>query len=66
MNAIQLDFLQDVSEVDLLRTQVNMLYERIEKVRKGQYAKIGAQAKEIMDLKERFYVIERALCQTTK
>ena len=35
-----------------------------EKVRKGQFAKIGSNTKEITNLKERLEILERGICQS--
>lgn len=51
------------TEKNILKKEMDELYERCEKVRKGQYAKIGELTKMYNDLKIELDVIKKFLCK---
>jgi capsule polysaccharide export protein KpsE/RkpR len=64
MIAIQLDFTktEEECEIECLRKELDFTYKRLEAVRKGTYARLNDQAKEIEELKIRQNIIERNIC----
>jgi predicted nuclease with TOPRIM domain len=60
---VQLLLFELTTEEKLLQ-KVEELKASNEKVRKGQFAKIGANSKEIANVKERLDVLERGICQS--
>lgn len=59
---IQLELFEQ-DEVTILRHKFNELKDSSDRVRKGQYAKLGDLQKKYDDLVNRMEVIERNLCQ---
>ena len=64
MIAIQLDFLQtdEQSELEALKNELDFTYKRLESVRKGMYARLNEQSKDMEDLKNRLNIIEKNIC----
>jgi predicted nuclease with TOPRIM domain len=54
----------DLTPQEKLRQDFDALKESTEKVRKGQFAKISANQKQINDVKERLEILERGICQS--
>ncbi len=54
----------ELTPEEKLRQEFNALKESSERVRKGQFAKIGSAQKQINDMKERLDILERGICQS--
>lgn len=65
MNAYQLDFFKQDEECRLesLEKSFALVKESCDKVRKSQFAKIGALTKIICELQDRLNIIEKNICQ---
>lgn len=63
MKCEQLLLFEETTEEKLLR-KMNELKDSQDKVRKGQFAKIGSNTKEISNIKERLDILERGICQS--
>lgn len=61
----QLLLFEESLEGKLLR-EVSELKESLNKIRKGQFAKIGELTKKYNDLRQEFDIINAALCQQSK
>ncbi len=60
---IQLEMFQEKSEIEILQTQICMLEKSLDKQRKSLYARNGELHKKLMDLQDRFEIMERMLCK---
>ena len=58
---VQLDFLER-DEITVMNDRISQLKYSCEKVRKGQFAKIGDLQKKYDDLAARMEIIERNIC----
>lgn len=58
---IQLDFFQK-DEMTLMIEQIEKLEQSCEKVRKGQFAKLGALQKKLDDQESRLAILEKYIC----
>lgn len=56
-------FLPRPSELDYMKADFLALKESTEKVRKGQFAKIGTLTKMYLELVERLDILERNICR---
>lgn len=65
MHVYQLDLFKTPEEcrMEALEKEVDRLRISLDRQRKSQFAKIGEQTKEILELRERLDVIERGLCK---
>lgn len=63
MMQIQLDFFEDLTEIEVLEEKFRLLEKSMEKQRKSLFARHGALAKQYMELNNRFDVLERVLCK---
>lgn len=64
--ACQLEFFAtEVSEIDLLKTDVKSVRESNDKVRKSMFARHGELARKYMELHERLQILERNICTGT-
>ncbi len=61
-NYVQLRLFPPTAE-EVLIARVNELEQKLERQRKGQFAKIGRNDKLFRELEERVTIIERGLCQ---
>lgn len=59
---IQLDFFEE-TEISILKAEINELKEKLDRQRKSQFAKIGANTKEILELKADMELIKRNICK---
>jgi hypothetical protein len=59
---IQLTFIEESRE-ERLEREVNALKEQIEKIRKGQYAKIGKLSKMYQEIKQEHEDFKASICQ---
>ncbi len=64
MQVYQLDFFKEPEEsrMDALEKSFAIVKESCDKVRKGQFARIGELKKLIMDIDERLGIIEKNIC----
>ena len=64
MNVYQLDFFKTAEEsrVDALEKSFERVRDSCDKVRKGQFAKIGELNKKITDLEQRLAILEKYIC----
>lgn len=53
------------TEIELLQEEVQRLREQCEKVRKGQYAKIGDTLKLCLETKHELEILKQSLCKNT-
>lgn len=60
---IQLDFFQDLSDLDIIRDELKAVKESNDKVRKGMFARHNELAKMMMDINERLAIIESNICK---
>lgn len=67
MNVVQLDFFKthEESRIDALEASFDKVKQSCDKVRKGQFAKIGELNKKIEDLEQRLAILERYICYAT-
>lgn len=49
--------------VDAIESKLNKIEQSYEKVRKGQFAKIGSQNKRIDDIESRLAILEKYICE---
>lgn len=65
MQVYQLDFFKTLEEsrMDSLEKSFAIVKESCDKVRKGQFARIGELKKLIMDIESRLNVIEKNICK---
>jgi hypothetical protein len=67
MVQVQFDlFLPKPSETEMLQMDIKELTELIHRVRKGQYAKLGALTKMYLEMKEKVDIMERNICRGDK
>lgn len=62
---IQLDFLQPLSEIEVLREEIKQVRASNDKVRKGLFARHGELAKLYMETKTRLDILEMNICKGT-
>jgi len=64
MVAIQMDFWKSFEqcEIDALRLRLAKVESSCDKVRKGMYARLNQQAKELEEIKTRMGYIEQGIC----
>lgn len=65
MALVQLEFFEN-PEISALRAEIQDLREKLERQRKSQFAKIGANAKEIAELKLDMELLKRNICNVSK
>lgn len=65
MQVYQLDFFKppEESRLEALEKSFALVKESCDKVRKGQYARIGELKKILFEIEERLSVLERNICQ---
>jgi len=65
MSACQLDFFipPEESRLETLEKSFELVRKSCDKVRKGQYAKIGDLRKLLFEIEERLSIIERNICR---
>ena len=61
MSLIQLDFFEQC-EISVLKGEIAELKAALDRQRKGQFAKIGANTKEILELKADMEMLKRNIC----
>ncbi len=61
MSLIQLDFFEPC-EISALKAEIADLKAALDRQRKSQFAKIGANTKEILELKEDMEMLKRNIC----
>jgi len=59
---LQLSFIEETKE-EKLEKEVARLRDQCEKIRKGQYAKLSALTKTVMELDARLSLYDRYVCQ---
>jgi len=62
---IQLDFFEE-TDVSILKSEILQLKKALDRQRKSQFAKIGENTKEIMELKEDMEMLKRNICHASK
>jgi len=61
---LQLDFFQtEQTELDCIKSEIRLVKESSEKVRRGIFARHGELAKKYLELHERMEIIERNICR---
>lgn len=60
---IQLDFLQPLSEIEILREEIRQVRASNDKVRKGLFARHGELAKLYIETKNRLDILEMHICK---
>jgi len=55
-------FVTELSEIDVLKTDVQSVKESNDKVRKSMFARHGELARKYMELNERLQILERNIC----
>lgn len=65
MNVYQLDFFKpsEESRLDALEKSFALVKDSCDKVRKGQYAKIGDMKKLLFEIEARLSVLEKNICK---
>jgi len=65
MQVYQLDLFKSAEEsrIDALEKSFEIVRQSCDKVRKGQFARIGELKKLILDIEERLSVIEKNICK---
>jgi len=64
MAVVQLDFFEQ-TETSILKAKIEELEDKLDRQRKSQFAKIGAQEKRIVQLEESLTLLIRNICQTS-
>jgi len=62
MALVQIDFFEE-TEISVIKARMAELEAKLERQRKGQFAKIGAQEKQITELKETVELLVKNICQ---
>ena len=62
---IQLDFLQPLSEMEILREEIRQVRASNDKVRKGLFARHGELAKLYIETKNRLDILEMHICKNS-
>lgn len=61
MAVVQLDFFEQ-TETSILKSRIEELEDKLDRQRKSQFAKIGAQEKRIVHLEETVNLLVRNIC----
>ncbi len=64
MAIVQLDFFEQ-TETSILKAKIEELEDKLDRQRKSQFAKIGAQEKRISQLEETVNLLIRNICHGT-
>lgn len=62
MSLIQLDFFEE-TEISILKAEIVELKKALDRQRKSQFAKIGENTKEILELKADMELLKRNICK---
>jgi len=65
MALVQLDFWEQ-TETSIMKAEISELKDKLDRQRKSQFAKIGAQEKRITQLEEDMEILKRNICTSYK